>query len=1118
MKAQRSRRGSAILVVLGMATFMVVSALSFSVYMRQSRQPSSYLHKNATTHHLAKAAVQRAMGELDAYLRADQSFYPGLPSRTPAYHADTLTYHTGDDKCSWIGRVFCPPYESDGVASSEGRLASPLTLEGLGYAPPPFVNELRFYAPKSEAARWKRFAFDAGRYSYAVLNVSDCFDVNTLHAYTNRNSGATGRISLAPLFEAVADHATFDGGEANVKSFEQFLATRGGESADIPFVSLLDFNLSLRRAGLAAVKSPFCEYVKNGGTFYGSVIGTSGRGGGSGAGFEQASNRVTRMMFTTDSLASEWDPARSPHQFKIPDTATAKSKGPIALGRVGDQPWTNYDVEPPFFLYLAEKSYPGRFTTELMNNRFSAVDLATLRDYLDADDVPTSLALPCTERTPSVVCIRPVMPDLRYRIERKKGNTKKVSDTKRVRDDVYNLLIDNDGGGTIRCVGVYPFKWGEARKDKRKFYAQAIVRIFFAAHDLGTHQDYDPESPFRTFDATEWGATERIETPNADGKSGSVLTLRTKEVEITKKVPLKTVMRETDDALFEFELDVPKLPEDRYSWPLCTITREIDPDTDEPIPGRTEEYAAGICPFDRDGNALLSATVTAAGARDSDEFVPFMSVAVRISMEAGDSDVVRNRCPGGLVPTVDLVPATMTDDALNGLDEQECSDVGLTYGQSLLFFRASQVRADTGADPATIGQTLGLRYGRAFLEENCDTVTAASTRPGGLVRVGVNFDWGALWTSDPRYNYAPENWWADQRFAIDEELPDYWADQTEAMLDESIGADSDIFMAVSNQEYLQSVGELGFLPRIQDIWGNTSPGNLTGAFFDAMNQMMLNPDYNPFDAANGGGGRTSRAKLADKDRMWRTYRLYAHTNNTGAEGGTAGRDTTIYDEFDVRPDVVTPAFAVNPFTESELALQTVFCQTPWNWEYASTNLLYSPLAVANGGRFPSFLKGLKYTWSENALNGEAGSGLLVHDDAMKILRQVQSKFRASTDADWTAVWNKLDWFDEDNPRDFLDIDTFDGATSPFHSVDRKFFYSYWRECFGNRQQLFLIYARAEPLSPGGSSRTAAASPQMGAKAVALVWRDPRDPEDDNGRSYGNSRPHGMRLLFYHQFE
>ena len=38
-----SRRGSALLIVLGMLSFMIVSAVAFSVYMRMSRAPSSFL-------------------------------------------------------------------------------------------------------------------------------------------------------------------------------------------------------------------------------------------------------------------------------------------------------------------------------------------------------------------------------------------------------------------------------------------------------------------------------------------------------------------------------------------------------------------------------------------------------------------------------------------------------------------------------------------------------------------------------------------------------------------------------------------------------------------------------------------------------------------------------------------------------------------------------------------------------------------------------------------------------------------------------------------------------------------------------------------------------------------
>ena len=39
------KRGSALLVVLGMVAFMVVSAVAFSAYMRASRLPNSYLRR-----------------------------------------------------------------------------------------------------------------------------------------------------------------------------------------------------------------------------------------------------------------------------------------------------------------------------------------------------------------------------------------------------------------------------------------------------------------------------------------------------------------------------------------------------------------------------------------------------------------------------------------------------------------------------------------------------------------------------------------------------------------------------------------------------------------------------------------------------------------------------------------------------------------------------------------------------------------------------------------------------------------------------------------------------------------------------------------------------------------
>ncbi|MBQ4199929.1 MAG: hypothetical protein II649_08595, partial [Kiritimatiellae bacterium] len=85
-----------------------------------------------------------------------------------------------------------------------------------------------------------------------------------------------------------------------------------------------------------------------------------------------------------------------------------------------------------------------------------------------------------------------------------------------------------------------------------------------------------------------------------------------------------------------------------------------------------------------------------------------------------------------------------------------------------------------------------------------------------------------------------------------------------------------------------------------------------------------------------------------------------------------------------------------------------------------------------------------------------------------------------------------------------------------------------RDCFANRQQLFLIFVRAESTALGGTGEGTPA--QQGGRAVALVWRDPLPVVEDNrqlgpatyeddGTSYRNDRhPHKMRILFYRQFD
>ena len=47
-----ARKGSALLIVLGMVAFMVVSAVGFSVFMRNNRIPSSYLRRSTASRQL----------------------------------------------------------------------------------------------------------------------------------------------------------------------------------------------------------------------------------------------------------------------------------------------------------------------------------------------------------------------------------------------------------------------------------------------------------------------------------------------------------------------------------------------------------------------------------------------------------------------------------------------------------------------------------------------------------------------------------------------------------------------------------------------------------------------------------------------------------------------------------------------------------------------------------------------------------------------------------------------------------------------------------------------------------------------------------------------------------
>ncbi len=149
----------------------------------------------------------------------------------------------------------------------------------------------------------------------------------------------------------------------------------------------------------------------------------------------------------------------------------------------------------------------------------------------------------------------------------------------------------------------------------------------------------------------------------------------------------------------------------------------------------------------------------------------------------------------------------------------------------------------------------------------------------------------------------------------------------------------------------------------------------------------------------------------------------------------------------------------------------------------------------------------KYTFSKHSgakVQVEYGTRRNPQNSLTELARKFMSEFR-NGGSDWQNTFdNKIDWNAEDK---IAGVDL--GVT--LHSVDKKFLHGFWRECFANRQHLFLIFVRAEPMMMGGGS-LGQTPPQLGARAVALVWRDPTP-----NVKYPNG-PHRTRVLFYRQFD
>jgi len=1051
------RKGSALLIVLGMLAFMVISAVAFSAYMRYSRLPSSYLRRSSASRLLAKAALAEAIDEIDSAIGNNP--HPGIGNNGYTYEPDQNSRAVGSShpRNAWKNRIYLGTNSVQNLVDPD-QTVSTLCLEGLAYIPPALVNDARYYSRRSKAAQWKNFLFDSGRYAFCAIDVSDHLDVNALSAGVSRDSSADGRISLAHLFENER-HTDY---QSDPKVWEDFLVaakvrsaspaeqsvkqgikgsnrrTGGGSSAScLPLVSLADFNLALFDKKPAGWTSAFGEYVENGrSSFYGGVSSES---------FE--AEKVRRQSFITDS-------------YFPPTPAENADDADYDLSDDEFQPFEQSLLEadtPSLTRFIQAQSKP---TAKLLFDRLSAFGLATLYDYLDDDNVPVSLAFPSVERIPMIAGIGSTgMDSGTIKIKSSKKYTddpssdgysgcKSVGQGTRVVEQVtyYNLsgteFIKFLNEGVAKAVVAYPFRRGADTLSPgaaQKFTLEGTLSVFFALGTCDSRSGGDllcvqNDASFTDKNLPADGAYSVFHIPLkfSDYSNYSFDSVDTPQDAVRE---VQSILRENGLAsqigpyLEKPENAVLTVTEQWTQTKVPSLVQGQPPTWDPVAPPSWDPANTAISAIRpiSGGTAQNLGNLGDAGSK---------KVTVRSALWL--------RLKNGNGKTVDLVPAGYKDDS------------------SFMGVNATQIVKDMiGNNPLMLSGGAELEIGKTALE-----TAAASPSPVPLA-LGLN-----VMCVDPRWNWAPEHWFQ----ASGDVTKEKWISTVEGFLEKD-GRECDMFLTSSDAGYMQSVYELAFLPRWTDLKGygnNQVCGNMTKLGSGvAVTTRETDPE-----------------RVVNRHMMWRSYHPFA--TDTGA-----ARDD--FEELGIVNK--GGGFKVTPYSDNTNVVMSVFANTPFDWWAACKN------TESRSGKMPHVseserldVKEFNKNYAFNEMNADAK---FMWKDLQAIAGKFIARMHENPNANWSDVYNGLGWDEED----FMDLDL---SGTELYDVDRKFLYGYWRECFDVRQQLFLVFVRAEPTMMGGGS-VRQTPPALGARAVALVWRDPTKSTDNNA-------PHQTRVLFYRQFD
>lgn len=1040
------KKGSALLIVLGMMAFMVVSAVAFSAYMRYSRLPSSYLRRTSSSRQLVKAALAEAIDTIDRAILNNP--HPGVGTES----------YLGQNRNIWSGRVLCMTNDLINV----NQTVPVLTLEGLAYIPPALVNDVRYFSRRTPTAVWENFWYDSGRYAFCAVDVSDYFDVNRMFASKPRSSTANRRVSLSYLFEN-PDHTAQEQDAApwddtfmdKFRDVDEETEAFDYPDSKCPLVSLADFNLALGASGYCGMYSPFVKYFQGGGSggFYSSES-------------EDEEEKFRRMTFVTDSLDCEEQRSTAEGAYTGELLDLSGDGQPFNFEELGGgESGSNVD-----FMKVASHSSKG---ANRLRYIMPSLGIVSLFDYLDEDSVPVSLACPTVERNPMCCAIKPNFKPV--------FSIREPEEPKVFTDEALTQQF-NTGGGfgavgggggvtevfaevqyfisldfveqlgqiSVQSLYTYPF----ARKEGvavSSFPIDGIAGVFFSRSDkpvtLRILPNVNQDSIFKftgNYSAGDTGLTD-----------SGVIMLPLEGQPYTVKGNVETEEDAVQDIAFK---TLPPSPETFNNRPLFKFKYRWNPTWSKSAGGfggykyPTFTAAKNANIIELVGAECGMPPITPDGISDPDftDSAKLIQVinsdAVKMKMNISFALRVKNEEQ----KTVDLVPAHFVDDKkLNNIDNWTAF----------------------GPESSSI---CGSRY--PLMRFSTDVEFTVS-REGieGLIGAGkqVTVSPAAVKIDDPRYNYAPESWYETTDISKSSWLQN----------NNSRQRDGDIFMATSDQGYMQSVYELGFIPQFSDL---TTAGS-TGVHLGDSDNL----DNAPKQQDGGFWKADEREKAHNYEFMWRTYTPYGDDpddfENTGFVSGGNG-------------------VKVNPYSDSTNVLMAAFANTPLSWRLASTNNS-DVSGLEPGGSMTAKEFNDKYAWNEYG-SGEVN---ISWDD----LERVAVKFRDRTrsEMNWKKAWRDLDWDDRDSER--LCGVELTGEGSSIWSVDKKFFYGYWRECFAARQQLFLVFVRAEPMMMGGEG-IGHTPPQLGARAVALIWRDPT--EVSSSEEGINGYPHRTRVLFYRQLD